>query len=300
MTPWDRSNLLRRHFFCSLNRFVLTRTGKNLDCTFRVIFTLFFSSSSLHWPSNYSAIPLFFRILYSWLYIFLGFSILKYLFFIAFWVFCCSLFAHRLFFPWPKSRLVLFSSCKYNIIKHLKWQVWLLWTQWRERSRLCSSRRMTQRIELWFCSASWTMSASSGRKWDKSSYFFVLVYRLYTLRILVLVTSVNCSKKSSRAPLKTIILCWGEQWDLNEDVRLWNEGVGPKGQSQSPTLKSAFGQLLGRTVFSYRFITLPPHYFSLKIILIYIVNYLFVLTNNCYIWVHFFTQNCAIYLLSVF
>lgn len=71
-------------------------------------------------------------------------------------------------------------------------------------------------------------------------------------------------------------------------------------QRDSPTPKSAFGQLLGLTVFSYRFITLPPRYFSLKIILIYIINYLFVLTNNFYIWVYFFffTKNCVIYLLN--
>lgn len=53
-----------------------------------VSFSLLFFSSSLHWPSNYSAIPLFFKIPYSGLYIFLGFSILKYFFFfIAFRVF---------------------------------------------------------------------------------------------------------------------------------------------------------------------------------------------------------------------
>lgn len=185
-------------FFCSLNRFVLIRTGKNLDCTFRVVFTPFFSS--LHWPS--CAIPLFFKIPYSGLYIFLGFSILKYLFFYSFLSFFCCCICTSFHFSWPKSRLVLFSSCKYNIIKCLKWQVWLLWTQWRERSRLCSSRRMTQKIELWFYSASWTMSASSGRKWDKSSYFFVLTYRLYTLRILERVTSVNCSKKKKAPGLR--------------------------------------------------------------------------------------------------
>lgn len=230
MTPWDRSNLLRRLFFVHWTVLHWSGLGRIWIAHF-VSFSLFFSSSSLHWPSNYSAIPFFFKILYSGLYIFLGFSILKYLFFYSFlsFLFCCVCTSFN--FSWPKSRLVLFSSCKYNIIKYLKWQVWHLWTQWRERSRLCSSRRMTQKIELWFYSASWTMSASSGRKWDKYSYFFVLTCRLYTIRILLRVTSVNCSKKSSRAPLKTIIVCLGEQWDLDADVRLWNEGVGPKGQS---------------------------------------------------------------------
>lgn len=214
-------------FFCSLNRFVLIRTGKNLDCTFRVVFTPFFFLLYTGHPTT-APFRYFLKSLYWGLYIYfrlLNFEV--FIFFIAFWVFRCICTSFN--FSWPKPRLVLFSSCKYNIIKYLKWQVWLLWTQWRERSRLCSSRRMTQKIELWFYSASWTMSASSGRKWDKSSYFFVLTYRLYTLRILLRVPTVSWYIKSSRAPLKTIIVCLGEQWDLDADVRLWNERRWSKG-----------------------------------------------------------------------
>ncbi len=39
----------------------------------------------------------------------------------------------------------------------------------------------------------------------------------------------QASIKSSRAPLKTIIVCLGKQWDLDADVRLWNERRWSKG-----------------------------------------------------------------------
>lgn len=44
----------------------------------------------------------------------------------------------------------------------------------------------------------------------------------------------QASIKSSRAPLKTIIVCLGEQSDLDADVRLWNERRWSKGTVRPP------------------------------------------------------------------